>query len=356
MRITANKGEWSEFYTLIRLLAEGKIYTVKENLVKDDKCFLPILKIFRNESDRHHIEYRRETGNSTNQVDLYLNDEFRGSICISVLTQMANRLYKAITEGEGTFEIESAADIMQTLECQRIKAVSVDKSDIRMLLHDPMTNYERICGYSIKSDIGNPPTLFNASQATNFKFEILTDLTSERIEEINSINGSGKIKKRIRSIGLIKFVGVTNENFARNLRFVDTQMEKILAEMLKKYYSEDKSNCVELSASLEESDPLNLKTEKIYPHKLKKFLCAVALGLNPTRIWDGTDEANGGYLIVRDNGEIVAYHLHDRSGFENYLLNNTKFDTPSSTRHRFGVIYSEGNRNFINLNFQIRFI
>ena len=37
-----------------------------------------------------------------------------------------------------------------------------------------------------------------------------------------------------------------------------------------------------------------------------------------------------------------------------YLLENTKLDTPSSSRHRFGNIYKENGRYFIKLNLQIR--
>ena len=132
-------------------------------------------------------------------------------------------------------------------------------------------------------------------------------------------------------------------------------MERFLAEMLKIYYGEGISNCFDLATIPEERDVLGFGVENLYRHKLKKFLCAVALGLKPTKVWSGLDEANGGYIIVKESGEVVAYHLHDRNSFENYLLNNTRFDTPSSNKHSFGKIYYEDNRSFINLNFQIRF-
>jgi len=67
------------------------------------------------------------------------------------------------------------------------------------------------------------------------------------------------------------------------------------------------------------------------------------------------DEANGGYIIVKDDGEILAYHLYDRNSFENYLLENTKLETASTSRHKFGKIYKENEKIFIKLNLQIRF-
>lgn len=133
-------------------------------------------------------------------------------------------------------------------------------------------------------------------------------------------------------------------------------MEKFLAEMLKIYYSENIAKCSELASVLDDRDFLGFETKNLYYHKLKKFLCAVALGLKPTEQWSGLDEANGGYVIVKENGEILAYHLHNRDSFETYLLNHTKLETPSSSKHDFGSIYSENDKKFINLNLQVRFI
>ena len=353
MNISGNKGEWSELYVLIRLLADGKIYSANEDLSKKENCYLPILKIFRVEDRVNKIEYKCSNKKS---VELYFNGRLVRSIETSELTKAAEFFYSEIVQNQGkkAFEIDGAEDFMEKLKCKKIKADSNDKTDITMEVHDPFTNYNRICGYSIKSDLGASPTLFNASKATNFKFEIF-DMTDTEATEINNINTNEKIKDRVSRLKNFIFVSVLNENFARNLLFVDTQMEKFLAEMLKIYYSENVSRCAELATLLDERDPLNLKVENIYPHKIKKFLCAVALGLRPTKIWNGLDEANGGYIIVKESGEVLAYHLHDRNSFENYLLNNTRLETPSTGKHNFGSIYTEGGRKFINLNLQIRF-
>jgi hypothetical protein len=61
----------------------------------------------------------------------------------------------------------------------------------------------------------------------------------------------------------------------------------------------------------------------------------------PSVIWTGQLATTGGYLIVKEDGEIICYHIYNRNEFENYLLKNTKLETASSTRHEFGVIYKE---------------
>ncbi|WP_197684895.1 HpaII family restriction endonuclease [Proteiniphilum saccharofermentans] len=38
------------------------------------------------------------------------------------------------------------------------------------------------------------------------------------------------------------------------------------------------------------------------------------------------------------------------------MLNNTKFETASTSRHDFGVIYKDGGEQYLKLNLQIRFI
>ena len=77
----------------------------------------------------------------------------------------------------------------------------------------------------------------------------------------------------------------------------------------------------------------------------------------PSKKWDGQDEANGGYIIVKEQGELVTYHLYNRNSFENYLLNNTRLETGSTAKHKFGEIYKDEEDNmFIKLNLQVRFI
>ena len=43
--ITGNKGEWSEPYVLLKLLASKKLYLGKENFQKIESIFYPILQI-----------------------------------------------------------------------------------------------------------------------------------------------------------------------------------------------------------------------------------------------------------------------------------------------------------------------
>ena len=357
MKLTGNKGEWSELYVLIRLLADGKLLPAND-IADSQNLYLPILRIFRSEDAAHQVEYRISRQDF---IELYLNDSFVRKISTTDLAKEAKFFLDAIIhgKGKGSFTIDGAEEVMKSHCCQEIKASSNEKADIAMELHDPFTNFNRICGFSIKSDLGSAPTLFNASQATNFKFEVF-GVSYEQMQEINSINTKHKVIDRMKRIPEIKFIEIVNssrykDTFAKNLLFVDTQMSIILAEMLKLFYVKNISDCALLAIELEEQDIFGFAVENFYRHKIKKFLCAVALGFKPTDKWDGTDEANGGYIIVKESGSVTAYHLYNRNNFETYLLNNTKLETASTRRHKFGSIYVEDGRKFINLNLQVRF-
>ncbi|NJN77450.1 MAG: HpaII family restriction endonuclease [Saprospiraceae bacterium] len=44
-----NKGEWSEIYTFLKLIADGQLYAADKNLEKIPNLFYPIIKIIRRE-------------------------------------------------------------------------------------------------------------------------------------------------------------------------------------------------------------------------------------------------------------------------------------------------------------------
>ncbi|MBQ4414924.1 MAG: HpaII family restriction endonuclease [Methanomicrobium sp.] len=354
----ANKGEWSELYVLLRLLADGKLYSAGPKLEKFENVFSPILRIIRQETDKLNYEY---ISKSDRKVELYINDNRIVSLDRPVLGKYAESIFNGIItgQGKGAFEIHDSSEILDTLKTQKIKAPSTDKTDIRMEIYDRHTGIQTVVGYSIKSDLGMPPTLMNPSKSTNFKYEICGNLSDADIKHINSINTDTKIRDRITAIlekATFKFSKIENSVFSGNIMLIDSRMDVILGDMLCRYYTSDHKPCAEIVTLLEESDPLNFKRPGIYRYKFKKFLCSIALGMLPAKEWNGMDDANGGYIIVKTNGDVVAYHLYNRDAFEAYLLNNTIFDTPSTTRYDYAKLYrEEDGKVYMDLNMQIRF-
>lgn len=356
MRLTGNKGEWSELYAFLYLLACGKLYAADENVKRLPNTFFPILKILREENEHNCYEYR--VSSDTN-IEIYLNNVLIKSISRNKLSSYASYLYRSIVSGENrAFYINNSEQIMNDLECSRIAAPSTDKIDMTLQIHDIQTGFEPVCGFSIKSELGNPPTLLNASCATNFIFEV-TGLTDKQMDEINAIDTRNKIADRINQIktyGNLSFVKASSNTFANNLMLVDSRMEEIIAEMLLYQYTTGIMDCEAVISALENSNPLHYPRKGFYEYKFKKLLCSVALGMVPGTQWDGHDAANGGYIIVTITGDVLAYHIYNRDFFETYLLKNTKFERASTTRHQYASIYKVDKKMYINLNLQIRFI
>ncbi len=355
MRLTGNRGEWSELYALIELMYTGRLYAADENVERINDVYFPILRVVRNQATPEQVDFVINEDN----VDIFLGGAKLSSIDKCYLSKLARLLLAGIVAGsDRAFEINGAPEAMQELHIDRISAASTDKTDITMQIHDIYTGYNPICGFSIKSELGGAPTLLNASGATNFIYEI-RGITDEDMKRVNSIESKTKILDRIADIlahGEMKYSRVANDNFSSNLMLIDSYMDNIIADILLAFYQNKATDCKSLVELVEEKNPLGYPRRGFYEYKLKKFLCSVALGMMPSKVWDGHDEANGGYVIVKEDGDVLAYHLYNRGAFEMYLLNNTKLERGSTSRHRFASIYKENGRYYINLNLQIRFV
>lgn len=358
MSFVGNKGEWSEFYAFVKLLATGRLYAADKNLNAIENSYFPIFKIIRNQNSKHDTEYIIRANDET--VEIHCDNNVIDRISQKDLNDIASYLYENIIAKQNrSFEIKNAQQIMQKLNCTKISASSSDKTDITLQIREIYTSTNPKRCFSIKSELGSAPTLLNASNATNFVFEI-KGLDKAKAKNINDISSNTKIKDRINKInesGQLNFKLTKNQNFASNLTMVDSWMNEIIAYMLKDYYLHGISDCKSLIKRIEEKNPLGYKRSGFYEYKFKKLLSSFALDMMPSKIWNGKDESNGGYIIVKKDGDIVAYHIYNRDNFETYLLNSTKFDTASSTRHNFASIYNDSDNTMcIDLNLQIRFI
>jgi type II restriction enzyme len=128
--------------------------------------------------------------------------------------------------------------------------------------------------------------------------------------------------------------------------------------VLAKYAGDAKSGLVDLLAFINEKNPLRINLAKghpFYTYKIKAFLTDSALGMTPAAIWKGNYDATGGIIIVKENGEVVCYHIYNRTEFQEYLVAQTMLETASSERYGFGKIYQNEGSLEIKLNLQVRF-
>lgn len=352
--MTGNKGEWSELYTLLRLLSQGRVHAANDKVEKIEEVYYPIVSIDREETKGNRIDYVI----CDNNISVQEGERTIVFVDRKDVEKMADKLLEEIAKHHGSFELEEVADFANGIKVTKLKAPSTDTTDISMKIKDIHTNSEQHIGFSIKSEVGNSPTLLNAGQTTNFIYKV-KGISTKQAEAINQINTKTKIKDRIQKIkefgGTLEYSGMNHAGFKRNLIMVDSSMPQIIGNILLYYYCEEIKDCASLVKMAGERDPLDYGDAAMYEYKFKKFLCSCALGLKPAKKWDGLDEANGGYIIVKADGEVLAYHIYNRNHFEQYLLDNTVLERASTNRHEYMGIYEENGEMYIKLNLQVRF-
>ena len=166
MALTGNKGEWSEIYTLLKLLGEGIVYAGDQNLNKIQNLFNPIIMILRQEKEEslHYTLHDKHVVVETPEGEELLR------ISASEFLIEAENLFRAINTNDGTFAVPQVESFMNHIHCHTLKGKSSDKTDIRIVLHDQRTRINSELGFSIKSQLGGNSTLLNASKATNFNY------------------------------------------------------------------------------------------------------------------------------------------------------------------------------------------
>ena len=396
--LTANKGEWSELYTHLRLLADGKVFSGDENYNKIVEDSFPIIKIFRR--DKKNQEDTIFIVDSAKRQILVQGNQKECLISQDQFASMADQMLQEIKDAvRNPFPLPDIQNFMRSLNMHSVKASSINKQDIRMVLHDMRVDRNREMGFSIKSRLGGKSTLFNSNgDGTNLRYRIVGDITDEQISFLNLISkhfrrkkGHGYSEEEVAEQDAafmslseeyqsrkpaffsvwfslledwgykLEYDGVINDVFRCNLRNIDSHFNEVLSECLVRYYGHHMGSSVKkIIDDVAESDPIGIgcKDRKFwYELVMKRFLIIVALGMKPNTRWDGVYSANGGYLVVKEDGDIVCYHFYDRNQLENYLLNNTAFETPSTSRHNTSAVYrGDDGKAYINLNPQIRFI
>lgn len=357
--LTGNKGEWSEIYTLLKILSDRKLFAGDQHLNKIENLIFPIVKILRDESNGTY-EY---TYNNDLVIVKGNAEEFR--IPVSDFTNKSIVLLSTLKEKtSSTFSIREIENFINSFRCISLKAKSSIKSDIRIVIHDQRIGTTPELGFSIKSQLGGASTLLNAGRTTNFIYRIKgANLSEKQIEEINGIDSKSKIKDRIQKIieysGSLKFEKTESSIFASNLTLIDSALPHILSEIVYTFYTSPLTNTASLVKDIALKNPLKFNDETNHPYyhyKMKRFITDIALGMMPSKVWTGELDATGGYLVVKDDGDILCYHIYNRNEFEDYLLANTKLETASSKRHGFGSIENQGKELYFKLNLQIRFI
>ncbi len=339
-----NKGEISEIYALLKIIHQKVLqYGDAQGLTTNES--VRVLKIkSKNKSitiNDISVEVVYESGISlTIKIDDLITQQELDKIVVSIQQQSA------------TFQNSRLDEAMCRLGVVKVKGTSKEKADITLDFHDEIHHINQ--GVSIKSFLGSAPTLLNASSATNFIFEV-SGLAASDVDTVNAVSTRSKIKDRLAKIselgGRFQFLACENKTYESNLRKADSTMPEILAGALLSYFKKESSN------RLSEYTPsdvagISLSADEVHC-RLRDFIKYTIFGIFPNTAWDGEMSANGA-ILVREDGGLVFYHTNHEKTLKDYFYQHCFFDTPSSSRHRFGSLYKEGKKLYFKLNLQLR--
>ena len=165
---------------------------------------------------------------------------------------------------------------------------------------------------------------------------------------------AGEIKKR----GFKRILVVSDENL---VKCGGLEMPTIVAGMLKKFYFENLSGLTSMGDCVDFLSENNFvgygfsDLKDTYRNKISQLLLCTFTGMRLGTPWNGRQEANGGYIVVKNNGDVVAFHSAIADEFKDFLFAKMIKESPSHGKHKDMVIYKEDDRYILKLGLQLRF-
>ena len=368
-----NKGEWAEFYVMIKLLGEGRLYTANKLLQKNYQSYLDVLKIIRQECETQVLEYIIDEANGVVIVKPQDSDTILATMPVSDFNDYAKMLFDGIKDIKGSSvpAPDAVCDFAKVIYVSKPKAPAVKalkkqfggKNDIFIEVRDGQTAIVSIMGFSIKSKFGQNPTLFNAGSSSQYLYK-LTGCNDAMMDEFNAITendgrGWSKCKTYLADHGItMEFARTQNPIYNDNLFLVRESMAKIMAWCVKDRLI-DSPGHFEVMETVERmiaANPLGVPGARIYYEKaIKDFLMAGFTGMTAGKEWDGKEQVNGGYIVVMDDGDVICYHSSDRESFRDYLYRNTHFEYVSADKYVWSRIIKIDGEYYLPLNLSVRF-
>lgn len=354
--LAGNVGEWSEIFVVLRLLGDGQINFANSDLSPKAEVHLSVVEVHRN-GPMGQLSFVIDD-NDRELIRIAGSDEI---VCTRTeIVEAANQLFEALKIGGSSIQVPQLESLLARMRTYQLAAPSTGKTDLSVVVRDGRTGGLSLMSFSVKSQVGGAATLLNASGATSFRYPVLGTAS-----DIQSLEALGQEPQQIIAYSREHNIQIgpgqpLNATLKNNLRMVDSGMPAIVSVMLFGHFAGEGTLLSDVAEYLEVIDPLeigDLNASTFYTHKIKDLLVDIALGMTPSKKWDGSYIVNAGHLIVTKNGQVACLLFDDRDVFREYLFSNTKFDRGSRTRHNYGAVGRDDDGvAFLDLNLQIRFV
>lgn len=356
--LTATRKEWNELYVLFALLAKGELALGNIEGKASDRV-LPIAQIIRQE---HDGERKYTIQGDTIQVTGVQMDECFPREDFSTVASMILALLKK----GGEEELESPDGVEGFLDALKIfdlVARTDDRTSFYIALHDTtfppvgLRIQSRLCGYTPLLDGGRTANL--KLELTGIRFSGPTVNKINYTEDEDNPDEVGRRMMYIESLGgTLKYADVADKVFRANLAMIDLNLGRVLAEMCRAMQLDNITRIDELTAVIEDKNPLKIKEEMVrkhgyYRHKIKELLVALALGMRPAKQYTGAEGAVEGYVMVDATGSFLLYRKQERSVLADFLFSHTRLEKSSPAKDKFGCLERENRMYYFKLNLKI---
>lgn len=226
------------------------------------------------------------------------------------------------------------------------EARTEDRTDFSIAFWHPEAP---LAGFNVRSRLSAMNPLLDGGRAANLKLEQSgIKFATPTVNKINALPESPtEVAERMMMIerlgGVLKYSDVADRVFRCNLLMIDLHFPRVLAEMVAYDAPGRHHTRRELTEQMKIINPLKIKEELISKHgfyefKMKQFLLALALGMRPAKIYNGTDSAVEGILLVDGKGEVLCYHKSEKKTFEDFLYLNSRLEKGSVDKDKYGFL------------------
>lgn len=372
MAFSATKRELGELYTFFRLLADGAVSLGMPQAVKNDTKRWPVAMIQREEHDgtrRYYIEQdevRIVTGTLDKNKTFIANAEGGRNFPREDFGDAAALILHTLKTVSGE-EIEISEGLEAFLDAVNIydlEANTDDRTDLSVAFWHPEAP---LTGFSVRCRLAPMNPLLDGGRTANLKLEQSgIKFAVPTVNKVNALSESStEVAERMLMIerlgGVLKYSDVADRVFRCNLLMIDLHFPRMLAEMVRIMHLDGITRVSELTERIKEMNVLKIKDELINKHgfyefKMKQFLLALALGMRPAKIYNGTDSAVGGMFLTDGNGEVLCYHKSERQTFADFLYQNSRFEKSSVDKDKYGFLERENGVYYFKLNVKIGLI
>lgn len=356
MSFEATKREWSEIYSFFRLLAEGSVCAGTTDGKRNGEKVLPVAMVQREEHDgtRQYLVSGPNIQIKGEKTDKVVPRSDFAEVASLILRAMKDSSEDNV---ESTDRIESFLDEIQLYD---LEAKTDDRTDYYVSFY---SQDSPLIGFVVRSRIGKMLPLLDGGRTANLKFEQTgIRFAVPTVNKINAVDSPNEVADRMLLIerlgGTLKYADVADKVFRSNLLMIDLHFPRLLAEMLRVMQLDDVTRISELTERMKELNPLKIKDELIRKHefyefKIKQFLLRLVLGMRPAKIYNGTDSAVSGFMVMDGNGELFCYQKADQQVFEDFLFYNTRLEKGSTEKDKYGYLERENGIYYFKLNAKI---